>query len=203
MSIVGTALLLMAGALMAMAQDQCSLTVKVADPNGNKVSGAFVWVEERNGRLEYRKAERGEAAVCELGFLGVTVTVGSAGCNQVVVRDVPLEWAKDQTVNVTYDQVRCGLNVDHPAMAVCEVLFRFADAAEDSKWIPGVEFKPPLRGRQSLGTDRFGRALVRMSAGEEIHASTESAGYAPEAIDLKCTNNLIRVERLVKLRKSH
>lgn len=182
----------------AVAQDQCSLHVYVVDPHDRAVSGVDVKVQEANGRVASNVAEKGEANFCDLGVSSVDVSVGPLnGCTHTVVRNVQIDWGVTREVKVIFDPSPCQVD-GPPPIFPCRVLFRFYD--ERGLWIPGVRFNPPLR-RGSLQSDNYGRIMVAMQIGEELHAATEKSGYLPEAIDLKCSFNMMERERIVTLRR--
>ena len=126
----------------AAAQTYCSLVVRVVDPSGREVPEAPVRLEEQGGRVVNAENRRGGVRFCDLDLQPVTITVGYPGCNQVRVRDVPLEWGQTRTVKVVYDREPCIR--DLPPVAACKILFRFRD--EQGKWISGIFLDPPVSG---------------------------------------------------------
>jgi hypothetical protein len=63
-------------------------------------------------------------------------------------------------------------------------LLWFTDSA--GVGVEGVALSPPLARYPGLISDSYGRALLRIAKGEEVHATTERSGYVPEKIDLAC-----------------
>jgi hypothetical protein len=179
-----------------VAQTYCSLVVKVVDPNDREVPEAQVTLEERSGRVVNAENQRGGVRFCDLGLQPVTITVGSPQCNQVCVREVPLEWGRTKIVKVVYDREPCLR--DFPPVAACTILFRFSN--ESGKWISGVIFDPPVSGAEHPRSDNFGRALVSIAAGKELRTSAKRQGYVSEEVRLTCTRDLMFTERVIKLR---
>lgn len=182
----------------AAAQDYCSLIVQVVDPNGNPISGVSVALQEATGRVESATAENGEARFCDLGVLGVAVSVGSSSGCQTVVRNLPLDWQLTRRIKMMYDRAPCLVDGPSPVL-LCSLLLRFTDGS--GRWISGVGFNPGVPRSPNLRSDSYGRAMVRMANREELHVTTAKEGYLPEVIDLQCSSNLGR-ERIVTLRKS-
>ena len=190
-------LVLTLSATKTSAQDHCSLVVKIVDSNDREVPEARITLVERNGRTVRAENRRGGVRFCDLGLLPVNITIGNAACNEVSVKNVPLEWARTKTIKVVYDDEPC--RRDSPALPVCQILFRFSD--EQNNWISGVTFRPPVAWAETPRSDQFGRAMVRIAAGAELRTSAEREGYVPEDIRLTCTGDLLFHEQLVKLRK--
>ena len=192
-------LLLVTGVSAVAAPDYCSLVVRVLNQGGTASSGIQVIVSEPNGVvLAGYTTENGEARFCGLGVRPVAVKVGRSSCNQVIVQNVLLIWDSTREVIVTY--VACPTETPSVIPPSCAVLFRFRD--ENEKWISNVSFTPPVRRAPTLASDSFGRVMVRIDRGEELHVTTAHAGYAPERIDLQCDNTVNGQERLVTLRRS-
>ncbi len=196
MRTVALILLLFAAATGAVAQTYCSLVVKIVDPNGREVPEAAVSLSEENGRIVKAENQRGGVRFCDLGLLPVTITVGSPSCNQVTVRNVPLQWGSTKTIKIIYDAAPCLR--DLPPVAACKILFRFSD--DRGKWISGVVLDPPVSTADPSRSDDSGRILVRIAAGTELRAMTKRDGYAPEDLHLTCTRDLMIAERPLKLR---
>lgn len=175
----------------------CSLRVKVESPSGKMVD-VHVVVEEQNGSKIEKTTVKGLAEFCGLGIKPVSVTVGGQGCNQVVVRDVPLRWNETREVSVRYDLDPC--NVDPPPVAVCAILFRFID----SKRVPvdTVTLNEQKPFAQLHPTDDYGRILVRIAAGEAISGEALADGYKPVQISIPCTTLNQRLEQTVVLERA-
>jgi hypothetical protein len=192
--------LLLGGVARLIAQDHCSLIVQVVDPSGGVIAGVPVTVEEVNGRVVSSSVEGGEARFCDLGVSSVTVSVGaSTDCDYTVVRNVPLVWGLPRKLRIVFDRTVCQVDGPPPTF-LCSVLLRFIDEA--GRWIPAVEFNPPIQRSPNLRSDSYGRAMVRMSNGEGLRTFTDKHGYLPERIDLNCSSNLTIRERIVTLRKT-
>jgi hypothetical protein len=186
------------GTATAAAQEYCSIIVKIVGPADNVVSGVWVEAREGNGRVESRVAEQGEVRFCDLGTSGVTITVGSGGC-QAITANVPTDWGRTLTIKMVYDPQPCRLDSPPPILP-CSVLLRFSDTY--GRWIPGVHLEPPLPRFPNLVSDSYGRAMVSMAKGEESQATAVKAGYQAEAVQLKCSGKAPLSERTVVLRKS-
>jgi hypothetical protein len=174
----------------------CSLTVKVESPSGKAVDVRVV-IEEENGWKTEGMTKLGVAEFCGLGIRPVSVTVGPAGCSQVVVRKVPIDWNQPRRISVLYDQGSC--NVDTPPVAACALLLRFID----SNRVPIntatlSELKPFAR---SHSADDYGRILVRIADGQELSGEVLAKGYKPVQISIPCTTLNQRLEQMVVLER--
>lgn len=180
------------------AQDYCSLIVQVVDPAGNKIrSSVWVTAQEGGGRVAFASTEDGEARLCDLGVKGATITVGSLGACQSVVRNIPLLWGITNRVKILYDLGPCSMESSPPMPTIaCSVLLRFMDT--DGKWIPDVVLEPS----RDVRSDRYGRAMLTLANEESLHARSRKEGFLPEAIDLTCLRGLLDPERVVALRRS-
>jgi hypothetical protein len=168
----------------APAKDYCSLTVEVANGRGYKPTGVSVTLVEGNGRVESGTTKDGEVRFCDLGMSSVTLTVGGSDrCNEVVVRNIALNWGLERIVDVVYDREYC--NVDELQTAGCWVLLRFVD--EQGKSISGVQFDPPIGKTRSVQSDGYGRAMVGVPTGEALVVNARSPSHNPERIELKCS----------------
>lgn len=194
MRIVVLVVLLLFGSPGASAQAYCSLLVTVVDPHGREVE-ADVTMQEENGRAVTLENQPGGVRFCDLGLQPVTITVGSPECNQVSVRQVPLDWGKTATVKIIYDSQPC--LIEAPPVAACRILFRFTD--EGGKWIPGVALDPPVSGFASR-SDTFGRMLLSIASRTELRATARREGFLPYPIHLTCSQDLMHSERLIRLR---
>jgi hypothetical protein len=193
-------LIVLAGLTMPLrAQDYCSLTVEVSDPVGKLLSGIPVTVQEREQTVS-RNTIEGIAEFCDLGVLGVTVSLGyPSWCNFTEIRNVPLAWQVGRRVKIVYDRITC--NRDTITIPVCPVLLRFRDM--DGSWIAGVSFAPSVRRSESARSDARGRVMVGLNGGEEIHTRTEKEGYHSQPVDLVCSNSSSEKERTITLEKLH
>jgi hypothetical protein len=175
----------------------CSLTIKVESPSG-KVTEARVVVEEENGQRTERTTRQGVAEFCGLGINPVSVTVGSAYCNQVIVRNVGLEWNKPRKVSVLYDEAAC--QGESLPVAACTFLLRFVD----SKRVPidAVVFDEQKPFAQSHHADEYGRIFVRIAARQELSGIGLANGYKPAQINIPCISKNYVLEQMVILQKS-
>ena len=188
----GVCLLLFSTSLFA--EDFCSLVVKVRDPQGAEVEASVV-VEERDGRKIEKENTPGGVKFCDLGITPVTVTVGSPSCNQVIVRNVPLDWGETSLVSVVYDDRPC--LVDAPPVAACKFLFRFIDAQHNS--INGVVLRTHTPYEETHKADTFGRLLIRIAAWQKLSGTASADGYEPAELRVPCITKNQRIEQYVTL----
>ena len=167
----------------------------VRGPNG---AGAGNGAAAADVRKHYMVAERSFDIARDLGISPVTVTIGDPACNQVIVRNVPVGWAKTRTLRVIYDREPC--MIDLPPVAACRILFRFMDSQHN--WVKGVSLKVESPYAETLKADNFGRVLVRIAAHEELRATAVADSYRPAELRLSCTSDNIRVEQSVTLEKA-
>jgi hypothetical protein len=164
---------LVLGALSAHAQDKCSLVVKAVTPDGRRVE-APISVTEMSGRTEETYQEDDDVRFCDIGILPVTVKVGSEGlCNQVTVRDVPVDPEDTYLLQITYDPLACRERPAPPPTPICTILFRVANPT--GKWIPSAEVTLSNPTGDRLVTDHFGRALFFAKRGTEVSGSAAAA----------------------------
>jgi hypothetical protein len=175
----------------------CSLSVKVESPSGKEVATSVV-VEDESGWRTERTTRRGPARFCGLGIKPVSVIVGDAGCNQVVVRNVPLRWNETRNLSVTYDDAPC--LVDTPPVAACTFLLRFVAANHDP--LGAVSFKAQKPFDESHRGDEYGRMFLRIAAGQELFGVSSASGYKPAEISIPCISKNQRLEQIVVLEKS-
>lgn len=180
----------------AHAAGYCSLMVRVMSPAGSAVEARVV-VREADGHLISNSTRQGTAAFCALGTTPVSVSVGDEACNQVTVRNVPLEWNKTRTLSVIYDEAPC--QIDRPPVAACAFLLRFVDLNRHP--MAAVPFEALKPFPETLQADDYGRVLVRVAAGQELIGAARFTGYEPLRIDIPCTTDNIDVERVLTLRK--
>jgi hypothetical protein len=190
----GASLLLTATGLHAAGY--CSLNVKLQSPSGKEVEARVV-VEEQNGFKTEQTAHRGSVKFCGLGINTVSVTVGDAACNQVVVRNVPLNWNETRNLVVTYDEAPC--LIDAPPVAACSFLLRFITTNHDP--IEAVSFKAERPFVESHRADEYGRVFVRIAAGQELAGIGSASGYKPVQINIPCISKNQRLEQMVLLEK--
>jgi hypothetical protein len=167
----------------------------VLAPSGEAVRARVV-VEERNGWKAEQTSESGPLEFCGLGIHPVSVTVGDIGCNQVVVRNVPLSWEETTHLSVTYDKAPC--LGESPGVAACAFLLRFVGAHDP---LGGVSFEEQKPFPESRVADEFGRIFIRIAAGQELIGVASVRGYKPAQIALPCESNSQRLEKIVVLEK--
>ena len=140
----------------AIAQEYCSLTVRVTDPDGSRLR-ISVTVEEQNGRVETGEQISTDVRFCDLGALPVTVKVGDDGtCNRVTVRDVPVAWREPYLLRITYDPEPCLRDLPLPVNPTCRVVFRIVNPG--GGWASNVKIVVLTPKRLTLAADGFGRA---------------------------------------------
>ena len=169
---------------MLAGQDYCSLTVRVLSPDGRRPA-ASISVQEESGRVEEQdySQESGDARFCDLGGLPVTVKVGDDGCNQVIVRGVPVSWNDPYLLSVTYDPEPCSREVPRGPVPVCRVVFRVADAV--GKWIKGATINLSSQKLTQLTTDQFGRASLPVKLRDDVRGSVKK-GVSSVNFSFKC-----------------
>ena len=188
-------ILLAASTLHAAAY--CSLNVKVESPSGKEVD-TRVLVVEQNGWKAELTTRHGPAKFCGLGINPVSVTVGDAGCNQVIVRNVPLSWNETRNLSVTYDDAPC--LIDTPPVAACAFLLRFVATNHDT--IGAVSFNAQKPFAKSDRSDEYGRVFVKIAAGQELFGIASASGYKPGQISIPCISKNQRLEQVVVLEKA-
>jgi len=167
------------------AQDYCSLRVRVLAPNGQRPE-APVSVIETNGRTEEKAQDTSkDVQFCDLGILPVTVVVGQKGCDQVVVKDVPLSWQEPYTLLVTYDVQKCTQDHLPPPKPVCQVLLRIAGS--DGKWIRKAAVTLSEPALPQLQTDSAGRAFLLVGLDDRVRGSVGAPGYATKEFSFGCS----------------
>jgi hypothetical protein len=158
---------------------------------------AVVSVEEQNGRTEEHDQEANDVEFCDLGGLPVTVKVGDdGGCNEVIVRNVPVSWGVPYLLVVTYDPEPCLRDLPRPPAPVCQVIFRVADSS--GKWVPGAVITLTSPQGTELETDRFGRARFVSRPGAAIIGKAEQSGRSA-VFNLQCAQDEQVHEQLLKL----
>lgn len=190
--IVAVLLLLICSKLHA--SDRCSLVVKVTDPKGNPVL-VPVLVEEENNPSVQQESRGGIVKFCGLGITPVNVVVGRPGCNQVVVRSVPLQWGRTTVLPVIYDREPCIF--DAPPSAACVFLFRFYD--NQGQVISGVLFDMQSPRVQTVKSDEYGRVFLTLTAGQQLEATARAPNRISTRLSIPCTSENQRVERRVTL----
>jgi hypothetical protein len=158
----------------ALGQDYCSLVVKVVDPQQRRAA-ARVSVEERDGRIEVKETEGADLDFCDLGISPVSITVGHPACNQAVVRNVGLDWNRTTRMTIIYDRAPC--LKDTSPVAACQILLRFRNPQQ--QWLAKVALELQGPYPQTLSSDKFGRQLIRVVAGQSVRGHATAEGYRP------------------------
>ena len=189
--IVGSLMLLIG--LLQGADNYCSLVVGVQRINVSEE--ALVTVEEEDGTTQHLATSGGEAKFCNLGIRPVLVTVGRPGCNQVIVKDVQLNWNYSRRIRVIYDQSGC--NVDAPPVAACAFLFRFVDSGRQPVRGVALRTREPFPGVYSA--DEYGRIFLRIAAGQELVGEGSAPSYQVKNIRTPCVSKNVWFEQIVVL----
>jgi hypothetical protein len=193
--IFAASLLFVAEALHAAGY--CSLSVRVENPSGKEVEARVV-IEEQNGWKTERTTTRGVARFCGLGVTPVSVTVGDAACNQVVVRNVPLEWNETRILSVTYDEAPC--LVESLPVAACAFLLRFVSVEREA--IGSVSFKTERPFTEFHSSDEFGRIFVKIAAGQELLGTASASSHTSTQVRIPCISKNQRLEEIVVMEKN-
>jgi hypothetical protein len=190
-------LVLFLAVITAPAQDFCSLTVRVANPDGYKPTGVPVILVESNGRVEPGTTKNGEVKFCDLGLSPVTVTVGGSDrCGELAVRNVAVNWGTERVLKVIYDHAYC--NGDEIQNAGCLDLLRFVD--ELARPVAGVHLEAATGVAHEVQSDGYGRAMVKLQSGETAVLNARSPGHKPETVELTCSGTSKR-EVMVSLHR--
>ena len=145
-----------------------------------------VSVIEKNGRREEKSQDTsGDVQFCDLGILPVTVVVGQKGCNQIVVKDVPLSWRQPYTLHVTWDWEPCQKDAVPPPKPLCQVLFRIADS--DGKWIKKAAVTLREPALPQLRTDSAGRVFFIVGLNDRVRGTVGAPGYVLKKFSFACT----------------
>lgn len=167
-----------------LAQNYCSLSVRVLAPNG-KPFPVFVTVYENSGRkIEKEQSPPKDVRFCDLGILPVKVVVGTKGCHEITVDGVRNYWQEPYTLKVTYDPEHCMRETLPPPKPFCEVLFRVS--GPHGHWIDKATLRferPSLQPRQ---TDSAGRALLTVGLDDNIRGSVSAPGYVSKDFEIGC-----------------
>jgi hypothetical protein len=179
------------------AKGYCSLTISVLNPKGQRIE-VPIEVREKKGRTVSKQQlpATGEVQFCDLGILPVDVIVGIEGCNQVLIRDVPLDWEEPYRLKVMYDSEPCLRDSPHPPKPYCKVLLRVADA--DGRWITKANIKFDQPGRKELITDSAGRAFGLLIVNDTLSGAVSAPGYGVTKFSIRCAE-VENQEELVKL----
>jgi hypothetical protein len=182
------------------AKSYCSLTISVLNPKGQQIE-VPIEVREKSGRTiaKQQLPTTGEVQFCDLGILPVDVAVGIEGCNQVSIRDVPLDWKEPYRLKVMYDPEPCLRDPPPAPKPYCKVLLRVADA--DGRCITKANIKFDKPGRKELLTDNAGRAFGLLTVKDTLSGAVSAPGYGVTTFSIRCTE-VGNQEELVKLVRS-
>jgi hypothetical protein len=184
-------------AARADAAEYCSLQVTVTAPSGKPVEERVV-VEESNGWKAEQTSQHGIAKFCGLGIHSVSVTVGDGGCNQVIVRNVPLLWGETTHLPITYDDAPC--KGETLPVAACAFLLRLIDEKRQPVKAVSLDEQKPFS--KSYRGDEFGRVLIRIAAGQQLVAVASAKDYKPTLVSIPCESKNKRLEQIVVLERS-
>jgi hypothetical protein len=180
-----------------LAEGHCSLVVELRGPDNRPVSEE-VTVTEWDGRKTSLKAANGEARFCDLGIRPVTISVGDAGCSQVVVR-TPVDWEETKTVRIVYDELPC--SQETPPLPTCKLLFRLLDEGGRPVLGAAVRFSAGRPGSRDYVADKFGRILINLPFGERLTGFVTVPGFRSKQVDIPCSPENRRSERKLVLEK--
>lgn len=189
--------LFLAGLQAATGADYCSLVVRVLSPDQRRPLEVPISVREKSSRVLEKETTTEDVKFCDLGISPVTVTVGNDTCNQVVVRDVPLEWNEQYLLTVTYDPEPCMPERPPAPVPVCQVLFRVSDAK--GNWIEKASIHFQGSSSPPLETDSAGRALRLVKVGDRVTGAVDSRGYTSKTFSVSCPQSERVHEESIKL----
>lgn len=196
----GAVFLALAGCDTAAAADYCSLAVRVVSPDNRRPVEVPVSVREKSGRVVEKETAKEDLKFCDLGISPVTVTIGNDSCNQVTVRDVPLEWNEQYLLTVTYDPEPCMPERPPAPVPVCQVLFRVSDSK--GNWVERASIHFQGAGLMPMETDSAGRALRVLKVGDRVSGVVDARGYASKTFSVSCSRSEPVREESVKLERS-
>lgn len=176
------------------AESYCSLVVSVDRVGSSRELP--ITVQEVSGRKIEQSTVDGTASFCGLGLAAVTVTVGSPGCRQVVVRNVSLAWQETRQLRVVHDTSTC--NRGEMPVAACSMLLRIVGV--DQNGIQGARLvaNAPF-SRTHLGDD-YGRIFERVAAGKSWVGTVSAPDHKREEINIPCVSENYSLERMIVLR---
>lgn len=175
----------------------CSLVVKVVDSR-NEIPPAPTTVEAIEGGniTTTARTEAGIARFCGLGLGPVVVVVGADShyC-QTVIRDVPLKWNKEVTIQAMHDLSACklgqppimGYEVSQSGRFACQKLVRFVDQWGVPVARPTVKSTTTASGPdKDRVADDFGRLLITVYSDDEFRGTALLRGFDPAPLNLRC-----------------
>jgi hypothetical protein len=183
---------------LLLAQDYCSLKVRVLSLDGKKFPIDVV-VYEKNGRkIEKEQAPPEDVLFCDLGILPVKVVVGTKGCHEIVGHEVRNYWQEPYTLTVTYDPEHCMRELPPPPEPLCSVLFRISGAS--GEWLDKATVKFEKSSLKQLQTDNSGRAFLVSGLDKDILGTASAPGYVSKRFSIGCSKQG-EYESIVKLIK--
>lgn len=177
------------------AEPYCSLHVFISARESSLREEFPVVVQESNGWRSQVMTKGGLVKFCNLGVEPVTVTVGSEDCIQVVARNVRLYWKTTVPLRLTYDDAGCP---DTPPSTGCWFLYRFV--GHNNEPIQAVSLT--LAEGLTHVSDDYGRVLIAIGVGRTVKAEGTAPGYKPVAPLVKCENQEVMSERIVRMEKN-
>jgi hypothetical protein len=182
--------------VLIQAASYCSLIVNVDAQRSASVHDPIsVVVEEESGQKTERLLRRNPVEFCGLGIRPVTVTVGPPGCNQVVVKNVPVVWNKTRTLSIAYDDSPCWS--DSIPAAACTFLFRINGAGDRPLPSASLILRGPVAENEHA--DDYGRILVTVPAGQEFVGMVSASGYQSVQISIPCVSDNRIFEKVLRL----
>jgi hypothetical protein len=177
--------------------EYCSLVVKVQDSKGVPVD-VRVHISKSDGSvLDELTSEDGTARFCDLGVAPVTVSLGSADCKLLTLRNVYPEWRTEKKLVVTYDPCHSEGGDAIPSRA-CHVLIRAV--GQDGVGLPDARVTLNLPAKIDP-TDRFGRAFFKLAHNVEVIGNVGKMGYINGHFSFRCVSDATAVDKVVVLKK--
>ena len=181
---------------VADAESFCSLNVTVR--SSIPTESIKVVVEEESGRKIEKRAVEGKVSFCDLGIRPVTVVVGSPGCSQGIVRNVPMKWNESRSLAVWHDNTLC--QGEAMPVAACDLLFRIIGQERRPVSLAAIELTSPVP--KVLSADEYGRAFLRITAGQIAEGRVVAEGFSSESVKVECTfKNIVREESIYLRRR--
>ncbi len=135
---------------------------------------------------------------CDLGIVPVAVTVGPEGCNQVTVKDVPVNYRETLNLLVVYDPVACRHEGPRLGRPPCRILLRVLEG-DGWNWLAGAAVKSSSVKDGSV-TDSAGRLLINAHRGDHIVGLVQLNGYETARFTYDCLGLSSDHELLIRLR---
>jgi hypothetical protein len=177
--------------------EYCSLVVKVQDSKGVPVDVRVHITRSDGSVLDELTSEDGTARFCDLGVAPVTVSLGSAACKLLTLRNLYPEWRTERRLLVTYDPCHAE-GGDAIFSQACHVLIRAVD--QDGVGLAGARVTLNLPARIDP-TDRFGRAFFKLLYNDEVTGKVEKVGYGSGRFTFRCSSEAWAVDKIVVVNK--